>query len=258
MENSTKPVFIPTTVRVYFDADKVMNHGQHGTDSKGPNVYHSIASLPIRFDQGQFFIDAANGKVPCVFSELLDGTCSIFNSDVRGFREPGIYRDEKFSRSEARVTQHLNPSGASIHCIVEVYGDCIDDVIGLYQAIVANELSPLPVDKTAPELVKELQHQLKDSETTLNCFQTEIRRLKDLLTSRQGCVEDLESERARLYQRIVELETTENSLTTQIEIFKSQRDQLQTQYDNLWTRRPWYQKLSERLGSGRPSMSKGF
>lgn len=204
-------------VRVYLKSE-IMKNGNYKAiyhEQQGHHKY-SCWNLPIEFHDGRFSIDAIDGKVPVFFHEYLTSEYSLHRSFVDGFRYSGLYRDKRYDKAEAQIKESGGRLNDNPYYSVHIEGTNLEHVLGLYKAIINDELVPVSEGASATELIEKLKTQLTNKETLID-------ELKDQLECQDKEVKVLRFELDEATVRIAE--------------------------QQILASRPWYQKLRSWLYS---------
>ena len=213
-------------VRVYFKSE-IMDDPKFSkafSNHKGQSsVQYRFADLPLNFYDGQFSMDAVDGEVPHVLREFTSGKYSLNSIWYDGFRLGGMYRDERFPDATADVKQcsPARTGDRSTSYNVDITGTNLQHILGLFNAIKADELVPVSVAKSAPARIAELEQALADSKQA---------RL-DAAAYDEAIVDRLQAENSDLEANLQALQGDYNVLRTKL----------------AQATKPWYKKLDDWL-----------
>lgn len=237
-------------VRVYFKSE-IMDHpkflAKHHSDKHGPDVAHFFNDLRIYFSEGCFYMDTIGGQVPEVLKPFVSGKYSIHDYYLPGFRHGGLYRDARFDQTEAQVKQcnTSRPQGSDSYNI-EIVGTNLEYVLGLYHAILSDELLPVSVGKSPVQLIEELRANLFNRESVISDLNRVISELNDRAKVALETIRSMRSMKPALalaHEMNVDLQGNIDALKSHVKVLRQWLDE---------ANKPWYRKFWTWLIKGDP------
>lgn len=227
-------------VRVYFDS-KLMADARfskrHESFKGRTETTYQFDGLPINFYDGHFSMDAIDGEVPEIFKEFISRKYCLKEIWLDGYRHGGLYRDERYSEAEAEVKQcnPARPGDRSSSYNVEIYGTNLEHILGLYQAILADELVPVSFGKSAAQLIEDLRDQLAKCNHQLE-LETDLCKTAEAFDIEQ--LELIKTQKSELEQNLLLIASLEREMSAREEAIRELENKL------AQATRPWYRKLT--------------
>lgn len=117
----------------------------------------------LRFDcmDGRFYIDAPSGQVPTIFRPYIMGRFSIRRNWLPGLRKEGLHLYADYPLAEARIRQCVTYKGDAPIFNIDIDGTDLNDVLGLYKAIVDDNVIPPPPNQALLDQIADLKRRLE-------------------------------------------------------------------------------------------------
>mgnify|MGYP001558819306 CR=1 FL=1 len=229
-------------VRVYLKSEIMEDPkfmAKHHSDKRGHDVAYFFNDLRIHFSDGCFYMDTIGGQVPEALKSFMSGKYSIHDYYLPGFRHGGLYRDARFDQTEAQVKQcnTSQPQGSDCYNI-EIDGTDLEHVLGLYHAILNDELLPVSVGKSPVQIIEELKANLLNSEREIFELTNKVAVLENQLDTADKTIDSMREEMS-LVQEIkrAQLEKAQAQLqASEVKIALLSKDLAEA-------KKPWHEKL---------------
>lgn len=216
-------------VRVYLN-NKITNLHLFKTVPGNGYVNHFFGNFEIKQEKCRFYVDTKDGKMPQGLEKFATNY-SIHEGIVRHRARPeGIYRNEQFAEAEAETVKFRD---RDTDFYMDVVGTNLKDVLGLYWAIINDELLPMSMGgHSATELAARLDGSL-----------AMIADLEAKLQSSIQYGQHLHSQLQTAYNENADLENDSVALQARVSALNGKCDQLEVECGELKNSQPWHKKF---------------